>query len=89
MDLGACWIHSYSKTNPLCKYVNKFDIKPEKNNLRVVGRVFYDGETGKHFDDNTMDCSEFHHAEFFRTAQETLAKSAVDISLFEGAKTVY
>jgi phytoene dehydrogenase-like protein len=30
-DMGACWVHSYSKKNPICKEVNKIGWKSRKS----------------------------------------------------------
>lgn len=47
VDLGACWIHSYGKQNPLKPYVNNLKIKEAVLDKRKVGRMFLDGEEGK------------------------------------------
>lgn len=50
VDEGGGWIHSYSKNNPLFKFVNKFGLKEAPiSSHRVVRRLCYDGELGRPF----------------------------------------
>lgn len=44
VDLGACWIHSYRKANPMHKHVIKHGVKPGVLEERTIGRVYFDGE---------------------------------------------
>lgn len=44
VDLGACWIHSYSKQNPLKKYVSSLKVNQTILTKRSKGRIFMDGE---------------------------------------------
>ena len=86
MDLGACWVHSYRKANPLHKYIMKFGVKHAVLAKRTCGREFFDGETLQCFDEQTMEYAHFNQSQFFRNAEQTVAKSEKeDLSLYEAA----
>lgn len=86
IDLGASWIHSYSKTNPLRKYVAKFGIKPAQLAPKGCGRMYYDGELCREFTDQAMDYAAFNQCELTRTVAESLSQSDHDLSIWEAAK---
>ena len=47
MDLGACWVHSYSQKNPIQKEVAKLNWQKGKLGGSFYGRKLIDGETGE------------------------------------------
>lgn len=81
IDLGGCWIHSYSKKNPLNYYVKKQKTAQAILTKREKGRIYIDGEIGQEFDDNVLEVAYSNSSHFFMTAKRN-TQSDQNLSLY-------
>lgn len=89
-DLGASWIHSYTRHNPLYKFVHKFGLREASlTSYRTVRRICYDGELGKPFSQQTLDAAQYHIFDYFNTAKRNARKYNHDISIKDATEDFY
>jgi len=80
IDLGAAWIHGYSRENPLYKIVKECNAKTFHTDDDNI--LFYNGDTGEIINENEVDKAHDLFETLLKNASKFADKKEKDVSLY-------